>query len=155
MLIRNYGLFWNREKVWWGTGGKGKAGSLLGIKSGSKKARPVDFREQRGVYVLYDTNFRIMYVGQAGGRATQCLFQRLKQHRDDHLAERWQLFSWFGTRAVLGEALDKQNNIELKLAQALNHIEAILLAATEPPLNLQRGRFGSEVAQYIQCPPPS
>jgi hypothetical protein len=150
MLIRNYGLFWSREKVWWGSGGKGNAGSLLGKKKGAKRKEPVDFRDQRGVYVLYDETFRIMYIGQAGGRADQCLFQRLKQHRDDHLAERWKLFSWFGTRGVSGKGLTDKNELKPSLTDALNHIEAIMLAATEPPLNLQRGRFGSDVAQYLQ-----
>ena len=146
-------MFWSRAHVWWGTGGKGNAGSLLGKKVGAKRKEPVDFREQRGVYVLYDESFRIMYVGQAGGRADQCLFQRLKQHTKDHLAERWKLFSWFGTRAVVGSGLAKRDEIAPSLSDALNHIEAILLASAEPPLNLQRGRFGKAVAQYLQYRP--
>ena len=91
-----------------------------------------------------------MYVGQAGGRADQCLFQRLKQHRADHLAERWKLFSWFGTRGVSGNGLSEVDEINPSLTVALNQIEAVLIATTEPPLNLQRGSFGSEVAQYLQ-----
>ena len=39
------------------------------------------------------------------------------------------------------------------LPSVLDHIEAILLAAAEPPLNLQRGRFGDEVQQYLQHVP--
>ncbi|MEO0963192.1 MAG: GIY-YIG nuclease family protein, partial [Pseudomonadota bacterium] len=57
----------------------------------------VDFRQQRGIYVLYDGNFNIVYVGQAGA-GNQDLFGRLKNHLTDHLASRWSLFSWFGVR---------------------------------------------------------
>lgn len=36
------------------------------------------------------------------------------------------------------------------LEGVLDHIEAILIASSEPPLNLQRGRFGQDVEQYLQ-----
>jgi len=32
----------------------------------------------------------------------------------------------------------------------LNQIEAILISSTEPPLNLQGGRFGKDVKRYLQ-----
>jgi hypothetical protein len=32
----------------------------------------------------------------------------------------------------------------------LNHIEAILISAAEPPHNRQGGRFGEEVVQFLQ-----
>jgi hypothetical protein len=110
---------------------------------------------QRGIYVLYDDSYSIIYVGQAG-RGSQNLFSRLKQHRKDHLAERWSRFSWFGIVPVTDEwELDDDDEIEFDtdLPSVLNHIEAILLATAEPPLNLQRGRFGNDVEKYLQEEP--
>jgi hypothetical protein len=148
MLIRNYGLFWHRERVNWGKGRK--RGTLEGYLKNAKRQGTVNFRDQRGIYVLYDDTFRIVYVGQAG-HGNQCLFDRLKQHKSDHLAERWSRFSWFGTRGVTDAwVLAEDEDFRPTLADVLNHIEAILLATAEPPLNLQRGRFGSEVEQYLQ-----
>ena len=113
-------------------------------------SEPVDFREQSGVYVLY-ADYRIVYVGQAGG-GNQKLFARLRQHRRDALSQRWNQFSWFGIRRV------KQNNelsVEAEGAhsthgEVLDHIEAILIHTAEPPLNRQGGRFGEGVEQYLQ-----
>ena len=150
MLIQNYGLFWHRDRVHWGAG-KNK-GTLNGYLIGAKREGFVDFRKQRGIYVLYDDNFSIIYVGQAG-HGSQNLFSRLKQHRKDHLAERWTRFSWFGVVAVTKHwKLEDEEEIEFEtnIAAVLNHIEAILIATAEPPLNLQRGRFGGDVEKYLQ-----
>lgn len=78
MLIQNYGLFWRRDRVKWGKG-KNK-GTLVGYWKGAKRQGSVDFREQRGIYVLYDDTFKIVYVGQAGNK-NQCLFDRLPGSR--------------------------------------------------------------------------
>jgi len=60
LLIRNYGLFWTRNKVFWG---KGKnRGHLKGVLAGKTKGPQIDFRMQQGVYVLYDDNFRLELV---------------------------------------------------------------------------------------------
>ncbi|MEQ1540035.1 MAG: GIY-YIG nuclease family protein [Sphingorhabdus sp.] len=150
MLIQNYGLFWKADRVKWGAG-KNK-GTLEGYLTGAKREGSVDFREQRGVYVLYDDTFRIVYVGQAG-RGNHTLFGRLKTHRRDHLAERWSRFSWFGVREVtVNWVLGKDTDFKTDLPSVLSHIEAILIATAEPPLNLQRGRFGADVEQYLQQP---
>ena len=69
-------------------------------------------REQAGVYVLYDDNFRLVDVGQAG---------------------------------ALGAARPF-----IKSGDILNHIEAILISAAEPPHNRQGGRFGEAVEQSLQ-----
>lgn len=148
MLIKNYGLFWRREDVNWG--GPGSRGSLCGRFARRRRSPEVDFREQQGVYVLYDDNFRIVYVGQAGV-GHQRLFNRLRQHKRDHLAQRWSRFSWFGILPVLDGNLDEDAQPDEPTVEGvLDHIEAILLAAAEPPLNLQRGRFGEAVEQYLQ-----
>lgn len=148
MLIKNYGLFWRREWIFWGRGRN--AGHLRGRKSPT--AEPVDFRYQQGVYVLYDSNFRLVYVGQAGANDQQRLFGRLYQHRTDQLADRWERFSWFGVRAVNRDSTlrAEAEAAHPTLGDVLNHIEAILISASEPPHNRQGGRFGAEVHNYLQ-----
>jgi hypothetical protein len=149
MLIHNYGLFWRRSDVFWGR--PNFKGHLKGVPVKNTSATPVDFRDQVGAYVLYDDNFRLVYVGQAGV-GNQYLFSRLKQHRKDALADRWTRFSWFGIRWVKqnGKLAGGAAQASIKTGDILNHIEAILISATEPPHNRQGGRFGNEVEQYLQ-----
>ncbi len=125
-IITTYGLFWRSEDAYWGAGSN--RGTLLGIPAHARTAEPIDFRDQAGLYVLY-AGHELIYVGQAGsGRAT--LFSRLKKHRKDQLAERWDRFSWFGLRRVLGtSALGKMNaRARSTAATTLNQIEAVLIA---------------------------
>ncbi|WP_066114164.1 MULTISPECIES: GIY-YIG nuclease family protein [Sphingomonadales] len=152
MLIQNYGLFWREDRVDWGAGSR--RGKLLGYWNGGKWCE-VDFREQSGIYVLYDSSYKIIYIGQAGHKNSR-LFNRLKQHRKDHLAERWSIFSWFGTRPVDGSEKKGwflgDEDFSTDLSSVLNHIEGILIAACEPPLNKQGGRFG-DAERYLQRKP--
>lgn len=150
MLIQNYGLFWRRDAIVWGRGRM--AGHLKGMLKGEKRSEPVDFREQLGVYCLYDDSFKLVYVGQAGGKNKQRLFQRLKQHREDAVSNRWTRFSWFGVRQVLetGRLKALRQAAHPSTSDVLNHIEAILIASAEPVHNRQGGRFGDSVEQYFQ-----
>ncbi len=145
-LIRNYGLFWKTEDVFWGV--PRNPGALFGVPSAKKKGRPVNFRDQRGVYVLY-ASYDLVYVGQNNG---QELITRLIQHQKDDLAERWDRFSWFGLRAVkTGGGLAKYNqDVHVKSFSVLNHIEGILIYAAEPQLNRQGGKFGKNIKRYLQ-----
>jgi hypothetical protein len=148
MLIQNYGLFRRRGRVFWGR--QRVAGHLKGVRVNGKTT-PVDFRDQAGVYVLYDDNFRLVYVGQAGA-GDQRLFNRLKHHTKDFLADRWTRFSWFGIRWVKenGELAAGAAQASIKSGHILNHIEAILISTAEPPQNKQGGRFGKDIEQYRQ-----
>lgn len=150
MLIHNYGLFWRRENVFWGRGRK--AGHLKGFLASARTAEPIDFRDQQGIYVLYDDGFRIVYVGQAGSGGKSRLFNRLKRHTKDLLSDRWARFSWFGVRGVRQNGKLRAENIAAhpQLNEVLDHIEAVLIAAAEPPHNRQGGRFGDNVDQYLQ-----
>jgi hypothetical protein len=124
---------------------------LKGVPAKEPSASPADFRDQAGVYVLYDDNFRLVYIGQAGA-GNQYLFSRLKHHKKDALADRWTRFSWFGIRWVRknGRLALGASQRFIKSGDILNHIEAILISAAEPPHNRQGGRFGEEVEQYLQ-----
>jgi len=64
LAIENFGRLWRRDKVHWGAGSN--KGHLNGILKASKKSLPVDFRSQIGIYVLFNANHQIVYVGQAG-----------------------------------------------------------------------------------------
>ena len=142
-MIKTYGLFWKREDVFWGY-----QGTLLGARSLSKNATEVDFRNQRGIYALY-AEYELVYVGQTGA-GNDRMFKRLKDHLTDHLAERWNRFSWFGTQWVTAGGLSADTNvIGDSVNIVLNKLEAVSIAISEPHLNLQRGRWGDTV-QYFQ-----
>lgn len=146
-MIRSFGVHWHIERVFWGY--SGVSGTLLGAASRSPRARTVDFREQRGIYALY-ADYDLVYTGQTGA-GNDRLFHRLKAHRMDHLSERWNRFSWFGTQWVT-----QRNELSKDIAEvhqtveaALNMLEAVSIAIAEPRLNLQRGRW-SDTTQYYQ-----
>lgn len=146
-MIRSYGVHWRSDRVFWGH--QNNPGTLLGAASRSSLARQVDFRDQRGIYALY-AEYELVYVGQTGAGDDR-LFKRLKTHRSDHLSERWDRFSWFGTQWVT-----KQHQLSADTAAvhetveaALNMLEAVAIAIAEPRLNLQRGRWG-DAKQYFQ-----
>jgi hypothetical protein len=150
-MIRSYGLHWHHDRVNWGSPGVNNQGTLLGAASRGKNARQVDFREQRGIYALY-ANYDLVYVGQTGA-GNDRLFKRLKAHRLDHLSERWNRFSWFGTQWVTNttQALSKDTaTLKESVEGTLNILEAISIAISEPRLNIQRGRWG-DATQYYQC----
>ena len=96
-----------------------------------------------GIYVLHTRLLEIVYVGQVGG-GDQGLFQRLRQHTESaSLWNRWQFFSWFGTRKVnpvskkLQGHADGAPNISGSLPAFLDQLEAILIQCVEPKLNKQ------------------
>lgn len=149
MLLRNYGLHWRRDQVVWDRP-KSKW-SLPGREFGKKNAQVTNFSEQVGLYALYDANFSLVYFGQAGAGKDQHLFGRLRQHTNDHLAERWHRFSWFGMTGVKkdGELAKRATRSQGPQAKFLNQVEAVVIATCEPPNNLQGGRF-SPAQKYEQ-----
>ena len=114
MFIKNYGLFWKRDDVWWGKRGNKQKGEFKGKKNNTENSRIVDFKNQIGFYVLYniednrsildvrdvhhavnnrdsyDTpyngNDRLVYCGYSGKKEAQerALFHRIKQHQQPH-----------------------------------------------------------------------
>jgi hypothetical protein len=149
MLIRNFGHLWERKFINFGTGGRGNRGHLKGY-NGPLKA---DFRDQIGIYVLYDKDFLPVYIGQAG-RGKAGLLRRLNQHETDHLWSRWEYFSWFGFRRVnKNEGLSAFDEVEkvfrAKGSLLLNEVEGVLITALEPKLNKQGPRW-KDVKEYFQ-----
>ncbi|HEV3155626.1 MAG TPA: GIY-YIG nuclease family protein [Candidatus Baltobacteraceae bacterium] len=104
MIIKAYGLFWRRDEIYWtpGAGNKSELSDqfrLLGRRGKNKPGlRVCDFRTQRGIYILYG-DLGAHYVGLT---RQQDLGKRLKDHTSDEHYDRWDRFSWFGFRSVLG-----------------------------------------------------
>lgn len=163
-MIWNYGLHWHVDRVWWGSPSRGDAGLLYGATNrNAPEGQVVDFREQIGIYALY-ADYELVYVGQAGTGGTR-LFNRLNAHRSDHLSERWDRFSWFGARGVDdsvegGYQLSDFDSVseytgsedtEILMTSAVNILEAVSIAISEPRLNLQRGNWKTEgILQFYQ-----
>jgi hypothetical protein len=97
-FIRCYGLYWTRDAVEWNPGTGGGAFRVLGRDGKYRpKLRVCDFRDQLGIYVLYD-HYGAHYVGLA---RKQPLGNRLRQHLTDRHGDSWDRFSWFGFKRVL------------------------------------------------------
>ena len=146
--ILNLGARWRANDVYWNSDPRN--GELLGVKIKALRGPHVNFAEQSGIYVLY-ADFTPIYVGQANKR----LFARLKGHHlHDDLAGRWDRFSWFGFRKVVGGNTPKLSKADVDFSistrQLLDHLEALLIHAFEPALNGQEGRFGKRVIRYKQ-----
>lgn len=139
-IINAYGIYWSRDLVYWKT-----IPELLGIQQTG--ATEVNFKDQRGIYLLYD-NREIIYVGQA---IEQTLGQRLKQHTTDRLSGRWDRFSWFGFYSVndKGHLLDRKKFDSLDVQNIADIFEAILIESIEPRQNRKQGNtlIGMEYLQ--------
>lgn len=152
MAIESFGRRWRRDKVFWG---KGKQKGHLKGCAKNNKSLVIDFREQIGIYVLFDARGEAIYVGQAGiGNKT--LFGRLKDHRSDSLRDRWTHFSWFGLRGknpktnTLSRHHKPNSWIKKrKRKDALHESEAVLMAVVEPPLN-KRGPNWTGTKEFLQ-----
>lgn len=146
-LIENMGLFWKADDVFWGQ--PKRQGTLLGVQAKNVTGSEINFRDQIGIYVLY-SDYKIVYVGQTG-KGNQKLLHRLKQHLSDALSGRWDRFSWFGTRRVLGNnsLQTPKEAAHPSTEQILNYMEGILIHTAEPPLNRQGGRL-KDVIRYLQ-----
>ncbi len=148
-MITHYGLFWSESDVFWGR--PKRAGQLLGraktplgrrgAPTKNERDKSSDYRDFVGLYCLYGDG-ELLYVGEAGLSKGSTLFKRLKDHRKDSLAGRWDSFSWFGRKKSKGQC-----NVALALAQ----LEAAAIAMINPGFNKQSGTFGNAM-QVFQVP---
>jgi len=154
IIVRNYGIFWERDLVNFGKRGAGNSGCLHGHSA--KGTSTVDFREQRGIYILYegtDINLhRVTYIGQTG-EGDKRLLSRLRDHRDDHLWNRWNRFSWLGLLEV-GKQGKLNHSAKVSVGSVgvvtvLDQLEAGLIQLMEPLLNKQGPKWHGAV-EYFQ-----
>jgi hypothetical protein len=143
-LVNAFGMFWDRTKVHWETDPR-----ILGQQQTGSK--PVNFGEQRGVYLLHDYQ-GVVYVGRA---TDQNLGKRLQQHTFDRLTGRWTRFSWFGVYPVkqdgtLKTSIDFSNaSINIVIAT----MEAVLIEGLEPRQNRRRGD-DFQAIEFLQVEDP-
>lgn len=142
-IVSSFGMFWRRELVEWV-----RTPRLLGIQQIG--ATPVDFNQQRGIYLLYDGR-EVIYVGRSTDRA---LGMRLYEHTLDRLSARWNRFSWFGLLPVSDTGTLGQLPVAYDATKMIPALEAILVEALEPRQNRKRGD-DLAVVEYIQQEDPS
>ena len=146
MKVTSFGLFWRESEIDWHPGqGNKNSFKLLGrIGSNRGKVQVADFRYQQGIYILYD-NYGPSYVGLT---RDQGLGKRLKDHLSDHLAGKWDRFSWFGF-SPLGSP-DSAGLSVLKLPETevsedthttIGDLEALLIRAIGPKRNSSSMKF--------------
>jgi len=141
--LEAFGVYWKRDRVRWVTKPR-----LFGRTQ--PKADRVDLAGQRGVYLLYDENGVVVYVGQA---AKQSIGQRLAQHTLDRLTGRWQRFSWFGIRPVAEDGkLGSVAAGTITPEKLISTLEALLIEALEPRQNRAGSSYSGE--EYIQVDDP-
>lgn len=141
-IFTAFGMFWRRELVEWNRKPK-----LLGMQQAG--AIPVDFNDQRGIYLLYDGR-EVIYVGRVTDRG---LGLRLYEHTIDRLSTRWDRFSWFGLIPVSDAGSLGVMPSAYEASKIVPALEAILVEALEPRQNRKRGDDLGEV-EYVQIPDP-
>lgn len=143
-FVNAFGMFWDRAKVLWETDPR-----ILGQQQGASE--PVNFCEQRGVYLLHDSQ-GVVYVGRA---TDQSLGRRLQQHTSDRLTGRWTRFSWFGIYPVKEDGTLKTSvdfsNLNSNIVIAT--MEAVLIEGLEPRQNRKRGDDFKAI-EFIQVEDP-
>lgn len=144
-VINAFGMFWERSKVSWNS----SQPAILGQQQFG--AKPVDFADQKGVYLLHDSQ-GVLYVGRV---TKQNLAMRLAQHVYDRLAGRWTRFSWFGVYPVQPDGtLNKTVNLTgVEIDIVIATMEAVLIEGLEPRQNRKRGDEFQAV-EYLQVEDP-
>lgn len=180
LIFPNYGLMWRRDYADSVRGRTTRSGTrgklrvfLLGINRKKKrKEKWADFREQIGVYALYDKEERIIYAGLAGkgNKNSGNLYDRLNSHFNNDTENRIRYFSWFGLRQVNDsmypayldkeekkiihrlEGIFKSEKYTFKKGMLLQHLEALLIQIVEPVIN-KRGADWRGSERYFQYVP--
>ncbi len=137
-ILTSFGMFWRRINVDWKS-----TPQLLGAQEIG--AIPVDFCEQRGLYLLYDGR-EVIYVGRATERP---LGKRLFEHTKKRMAARWDRFSWFGILPVSEKGKIGSQPETYSANMLIPSLEAILIESLEPRQNRQRGEDMAD-REYIQ-----
>lgn len=142
-LINAFGMYWSRANVLWTSTPRILGQQQLG-------STPVDFCNQRGVYLLHDGR-AVVYVGRT---TDQALGVRLRQHISDRLNGRWDRFSWFGVYPVMESGtLDTASVETYSLEMMIVTMEALLIEGLEPPQNRKRGD-DFRASEFLQVEDP-
>lgn len=93
---------------------------------------------------MYDHDHSLVYFGKVDYGKGRSLYQRLKEHTNDHLSKRWTQFSWFGTTAIKKDNTLRQNGKQTCQGPTkafLDQLEAVVIAISNPPTNRRNGSF--------------
>lgn len=142
-VVNAFGMFWERSKVNWFSNPQ-----ILGAQQAGK---PVNFCEQRGVYLIHDTQ-GVVYVGRT---TDQPLGRRLYQHTVDRLSGRWDRFSWFGVYPVNedGSLRTSATFSHTSVDTVIATMEAVLIEGLEPRQNRKRGD-DFQAVEFLQVEDP-
>lgn len=157
MRVTRYGLFWRESEIDWhpGAGNKDSFRLLGRIGSNRGKLSISDFRQQQGIYILYD-DYGPSYVGLT---RNQGLGKRLKDHKTDHHAGKWDRFSWFGFRPLLATKTpsgilqlgEPQADVSENTSTTIGDLEALLIRAIGPKRNRAQMKF-EHAQKWTQIP---
>jgi hypothetical protein len=141
-IITSFGMYWDESRINW----TGNNPDLFGKQKNAIDT--INFKKQIGIYLLHDM-MGTLYVGQSFDRPISV---RLKEHKSDRLAGRWQKFSWFGLyriddRGNIIESLNEQEPLNYRIL--IDTFEAILIESMEPRQNRKRGN-NLEDFEYLQ-----
>jgi hypothetical protein len=117
---------------------------------GEKNTGGTEFRDQVAIYILHDSAFSPVYVGQTGAKGAK-LFQRLCHHNRNPKMQHWDYFSWFGFRDVRpdGSLVPHPDTVSITLPKMLDEFESLLILLLEPKKNRQSGKWQG-VEEYFQ-----
>ncbi len=160
-----YGYRWKRDSVNWelkpgpnSMTGTNEEKKLEGRKKG-KKAKPANFAEQVGLYLLHKGD-QTVYVGrvQRAKDPKRGLYNRLREHTKDRLKHDWDEFSWFGFNKVedggtasSSEYVPPLIRDEKELLQMITTIEAVIINGIRPRANNRSGDLHDDL-HYDQVP---
>ena len=163
--ISNYGIYWERDKVNWWPGRRGRGQRVIRLLGKEQvPARQhienadgaVDFANQTGIYLLHQGN-EVMYVGlTVASGDNNGLFYRLRLHHNDPTkSPLWDRFSWFGFRPVEnGELKNVSTNMDQRVPMSalVRVVETVLIQACMPRLNGQAGQLLGTIYGQVQDP---
>ncbi len=136
MLIRSYGLFWERDEVNWFPG-QGRTFVVAGrMNKNLPGLRLADFRDQRGIYVLY-SDYGPYYVGLT---IESGIGSRLRDHCKNGHANGWRRFSWFGfcdvapasSKNLYDELRPYKRHAKVDTDTVIEDIEALMIRTMGP-----------------------
>ncbi len=146
ILTKSIGVYWNRDNILW----KNEP-DMFGVQK--EGANPVNFKNQIGIYILFDQR-EIIYVGQA---IDQPISKRLMQHTNDRLSGRWNRFSWFGFFGVAenGELyIDAKKYEHVAFSELADTLEGVLIESIEPRQNRKKGNSFASL-EFMQFEDPA
>lgn len=139
-IIKAYGRMWERNKVDWS-----KCHPVL-LGTPHKIKQYIDFNKMRGIYMLYDTNGTLVYVGLS----TNGIGDRLKDHTKDKHANSWVKFSWFGIDGINQDgSIRRPSGLHASIIDVATALESVVLIGVQPARNTRNGERMRD-KEYLQ-----